>query len=70
MKIKNNSNVTIVSSNATITIPNNDGIGIYVNVICHDGTSYRISKQCYETLEAMFLEEHGTIVFDAPEILD
>lgn len=70
MKIKNNSSVIIISSNATVTIPVNDGIGTYVNVVCHDGSSYHIGKQCYKTLEAVFLEEHSTVVCDAPEILD
>lgn len=70
MKIKNNSSVIIISSNATVTIPVSDGIGVYVNVVCHDGSSYHISKRCYETLEAVFLEEHSTVVSDGPEILD
>lgn len=45
MKIINDVNVTIIGSNTTVVIPNNDSITSSVVVTCNSGSSYRISKE-------------------------
>lgn len=41
MKIINDANVTIIGSNTTVVIPNNDSITSSVVVTCNSGSSYR-----------------------------
>lgn len=59
MKIINDANVTIIGSNTTVVIPNNDSITSNVVVICNSGSSYRISKECYVALKELFKEQIG-----------
>lgn len=51
MKITNDANTTIIGSNTIVVIPNSDSITANVIVACNNGSSYRISKECYVALE-------------------
>lgn len=66
MKITNDANTTIIGSNTTVVIPNNDSIII---VACNNGFSYRISKECYVALEELFKEQIGKIESNKPIIV-
>lgn len=66
MKITNDANTTIIGSNTTVVIPNNDSI---VVVACNNGFSYRISKECYVALEELFKEQIGKIESNKPIIV-
>jgi len=68
MKITNDANTTIIGSNTTVVIPNSDAIAAYVVVACNNGSSYRLSKECYEALEELFDEENGKIDRNKPII--
>jgi hypothetical protein len=61
MKITNDANTTIIGSNTTVVIPNSDSITSNVVVACNNGSSYRISKECYVALEELFKEQIGKI---------
>lgn len=61
MKITNDANTTIIGSNTTVVIPNSDSITSSVVVACNNGSSYRISKECYVALEELFKEQIGKI---------
>lgn len=61
MKIINDTNVTIIGSNTTVVIPNNDSITSSVVVTCNSGSSYRIGKECYVALEELFKEQIGEV---------
>lgn len=68
MKITNDANTTIIGSNTTVVIPHSDSITASVVVACNNGSSYRISKECYEALEELFNEENGKIESNKPVI--
>lgn len=68
MKITNDANTTIIGSNTTVVIPNNDSITSSV-VVCNNGSSYRISKECYVALEELFKEQIGKIESNKPIIV-
>lgn len=69
MKITNDANTTIIGSNTTVVIPNNDSIISSVVVSCNNGFSYRISKDCYVALEELFKEQIGKIESNKPIIV-
>ena len=69
MKIINDANVTIIGSNTTVVIPNNDSITSSVIVTCNSGSSYRIDKECYVSLEEIFKEQSGEVEFNKPIIV-
>lgn len=69
MKITNDANVTIIGSNTTVIIPNSDSITSSVVVTCNSGSSYRISKECYVTLEELFKEQIGEVESNKPIIV-
>jgi hypothetical protein len=69
MKIINDANVTIIGSNTTVVIPNNDSITSSVVVTCNSGSSYRISKDCYAALEELFKEQIGEVESNKPVII-
>lgn len=69
MKITNDANTSIIGSNTTIVIPNSDGITSNVVVACNNGSSYRISKECYVALEELFKEQIGKIESNKPIIV-
>lgn len=69
MKIINDANVTIIGSNTTVVIPNNDSIISNVVVTCNSGSSYRISKECYVALEELFKEQIGEVESNKPVII-
>lgn len=69
MKIINDANVTIIGSNTTVVIPNNDSITSSVVVTCNSGYSYRISKECYVALEELFKEQIGEVESNKPVII-
>lgn len=68
MKITNDANTTIIGSNTTVVIPNNDGISVYVVVTCNSGRSYKIDKDCYIALKELFEEEIGKVEHNKPII--
>lgn len=63
MKITNGANTTIIGSNTTIVIPNSDSITSSVVIVCNNGSSYRINKECYVALEELFKEQIGKIEY-------
>lgn len=69
MKIINDANVTIIGSNTTVVIPNNDSITSSVVVTCNNGSSYRIGKECYVALEELFKEQIGEVKSNKPIIV-
>lgn len=70
MKITNDANTTIIGSNTTVVIPNSDSITSSVVVVtCNSGSSYRISKECYVTLEELFKEQIGEVESNKPVIV-
>ena len=69
MKITNDANTTIIGSNTTVVIPNSDSITSNVIVVCNNGYSYRISKECYVALEELFKEQIGKIESNKPIIV-
>lgn len=69
MKIINDANVTIISSNTIVVIPNSDSITSNVVVACNNGSNYRISKECYVALEELFKEQIGKIEYNKPIII-
>lgn len=69
MKIINDANTTIIGSNTTVVIPNNDSITSSVVVTCDSGSSYRISKDCYVALEELFKEQIGEVRSNKPVII-
>lgn len=69
MKIINDANVTIIGSNTTVVIPNNDSITSSVVVTCNSGFSYKISKECYVALEELFKEQIAEVEFNKPIIV-
>lgn len=69
MKIINDANVTIIGSNTTVVIPNNDSITSDVVVTCNSGSSYRIIKECYAALEELFKEQIGKVESNKPIII-
>lgn len=69
MKITNDSNTTIIGSNTTVVIPNSGSIASIVVVACNNGSSYRISKECYVALEELFKEQIGKIEYNKPIIV-
>lgn len=69
MKIINDTNVTIIGSNTTVVIPNNDSITSNVVVTCNSGSNYRISKECYVALEELFKEQIGEVESNKPVII-
>lgn len=69
MKITNDANTTIISSNTTVIVPNSDSITSDVVVACNNGSSYRISKKCYVALEELFKEQIGKIESNKPIIV-
>lgn len=69
MKIINDANVTIIDSNTTVVIPNNDSITSSVVVTCNSGSSYRIGKECYVALEELFKEQIGEVESNKPVII-
>lgn len=69
MKITNDANTTIIGSNTTVVIPNSDSITSNVVVACNNGSSYRISKECYVALEELFKEQIGKIESNKPSIV-
>ena len=69
MKIINDANVTIIGSNTTVVIPNNDSITSSVVVTFNSGSSYRISKECYVALEELFKEQIGEVESNKPIII-
>lgn len=69
MKIINDANVTIIGSNTTVVISNNDSITSSVVVTCNSGSSYRISKECYVALEELFKEQIGDVESNKPVII-
>ena len=69
MKITNDANTTIIGSNTTVVIPNNDSITSSVVVACNNGFSYRISKERYVALEELFKEQIGKIESNKPIIV-
>ena len=69
MKITNDANTTIIGSNTIVVIPNSDTITANVIVVCNNGYSYRISKECYVALEELFKEQIGKIESNEPIIV-
>lgn len=69
MKITNDANTTIIGSNTTVVIPNSDSITSNVVVAYNNGSSYRISKECYVALEELFKEQIGKIESNKPIIV-
>lgn len=69
MKITNDANTTIIGSNTIVVIPNSDSITANVIVVCNNGYSYRISKECYVALEELFKEQIGKIESNEPIIV-
>lgn len=69
MKITNDANTTIIGSNTTVVIPDSDSITANVIVACNNGSSYRISKECYVALEELFKEQTGKIESNEPVIV-
>ena len=69
MKIINDAKVTIIGSNTTVVIPNNDSVTSSVVVTCNSGSSYRISKECYVALEELFKEQIGEVESNKPVII-
>lgn len=69
MKIINDANTTIIGSNTTVVIPNSDSITSNVVVVCNNGSSYRISKECYVALEGLFKEQIDKIESNKPIIV-
>lgn len=69
MKITNDVNTTIIGSNTTVVIPNSDSIISNVVVACNNGSSHRISKECYVALEELFKEQIGKIESNKPIIV-
>lgn len=69
MKIINDANVTIIGSNTTVVIPNNDSITSSVVIACNNGSSYRIAKECYAALEELFKEQIGEVESNKPIIV-
>ena len=69
MKITNNANTIIIGSNTTVVIPNSDSITSDVVVACNNGSSYRMSKECYVALEELFKEQIGKIESNKPIIV-
>lgn len=69
MKITNDANVTVIGSNTTVVIPDNDSITSGVVVACNNGSGYRIGKECYVALEELFKEQTGKIESDKPVIV-
>lgn len=69
MKITNDVNTTIISSNTIVVILNSDSITANVIVACNNGYSYRISKECYVALEELFKEQIGKIESNEPIIV-
>ena len=70
MKIMNDANTTIIGSNTTVVIPNSDSITSSVVIACNNGSSYRISKDCYVALEELFKEQFGKIESNRPIIVE
>lgn len=69
MKIINDANTTIIGSNTIVVIPNSDSITSDVVVACNNGSSYRMSKECYVVLEELFKEQIGKIESNKPIIV-
>ena len=69
MKITNDANTSIIGSNTTVVIPNSDSITANVVVACNNGSSYRISKECYVALEELFKEQIGEVESNKPIIV-
>lgn len=69
MKITNDANTIIIGSNTTIVIPNSDSITSDVIVACNNGSSYRISKECYVAIEELFKEQIGEVESNKPIIV-
>lgn len=69
MKITNDANTIIIGSNTTVVIPNSDSITSDVIVACNNGSSYRMSKECYVALEELFKEQIGKIESNKPIIV-
>lgn len=69
MKIVNDANTTIIGSNTTVVVPDSDSITSNVVVACNNGSSYRISKECYVALEELFKEQIGKIESNKPIIV-
>lgn len=69
MKITNDANTTIIGSNTIIVIPNSDSITSSVIIACNNGSSYRISKNCYVALEELFKEQIDKIESNKPIIV-
>lgn len=69
MKITSDANTTIIGSNTTIVIPNSGSITSSVVIVCNNGSSYRISKECYVALEELFKEQIGKIESNKPIIV-
>ena len=69
MKIINDANTIIIGSNTTVVIPNSDSITSNVVIACNNGSSYRISKECYVALEELFKEQIGKIESNKPIIV-
>lgn len=69
MKITNDANTIIIGSNTTVVIPNSDSITSDVIVACNNGSSYRISKECYVAIEELFKEQIGKIESNKPIIV-
>lgn len=69
MKIANDANTIIIGSNTTVVIPNSDSITSDVVVVCNNGSSYRMSKECYVVLEELFKEQIGKIESNKPIIV-
>ena len=69
MKIINDANTTIIGSNITVVIPNSNSVTSNVVVACNNGSSYRISKECYVAIEELFKEQIGKIESNKPIIV-
>lgn len=69
MKITNDANTIIIGSNTIVVIPNSDSITSDVVVACNNGSSYRMSKECYVALEELFKEQIGKIESNKPIIV-
>ena len=69
MKITNDANTTIIGSNTTVVIPNNDSFTSSVVITCNSGSSYRICKECYVALEELFKEQISKIESNKPIIV-
>lgn len=72
MKIINDANTTIIGSNTTVVVPNDnhDSITSDVVVVCKNGSSYRISRDCYIALKELFKEQIGKIESNRPIIVE